>query len=539
MSSAHLGELFPRDEDIPQDHRLEPVVQREYLCAGQLAHWSGPLQPVTSPIWLTTESGLVPNEIGRYPLLTAEVSLNVLDAAVGAYGDGRGRWPTMRVEERIGHLEEFADQMAAKRTEVVRLLMWEIGKSLTDSEKEFDRTLEYVRATIAAVKEMNRSSSRFLVEEGVLGQIRHGPLGVVLCMGPYNYPLNETFATLIPALIMGNTVIFKPPKLGVLLHRPLLEAFCHAFPAGVVNTVYGDGATVVGPLMASGQIQVLAFIGTSRVADLLRRAHPKLHRLRCVLGLEAKNAGIVLADADLDLTVGECVLGALSFNGQRCTALKILFVQRAIVDAFLERLCAAVDALRCGMPWEPGVHITPLPEPGKTAYLAELIDDAVRRGAQVINRGGGEVVGPLMRPAVVYPVAPGMRLYDEEQFGPVVPVCAFDDPEEPLRYVADSPYGQQASVFGTSARSLAALVDPLIHQVCRVNINSQCQRGPDTFPFNGRTDSAEGTLSVTDALDAFSIKTVVAAKNNERNQAIINEILSNKYSMYLSGDLFV
>ena len=113
--------------------------------------------------------------------------------------------------------------MQAVRDEVVRLLMWEIGKTLPDAAKEFDRTVEYIRDTIEALKDLDRTSSRFAVEQGFVAQIRRSPLGVVLCMGPFNYPLNETFTTLIPALIMGNTVIFKPPKYGVLLHAPLLR----------------------------------------------------------------------------------------------------------------------------------------------------------------------------------------------------------------------------------------------------------------------------------------------------------------------------
>ncbi len=148
----------------------------------------------------------------------------------------------MSVEERIRHVESFVRGMQEKRDAVVNLLMWEIGKSLPDAEKEFDRTVDYIRDTITALKELDRVSSRLTVEDGIIGQIRRAPLGVVLCMGPFNYPLNETFTTLIPALIMGNTVIFKPPKLGVLLHQPLLEAFRDSFPAGVVNTVYGEGA---------------------------------------------------------------------------------------------------------------------------------------------------------------------------------------------------------------------------------------------------------------------------------------------------------
>src|SRR5919107_5647443 len=227
--------------------------------------------------------------------------------------------------------------MIDRRHEVVGLIMWEIGKSQTDSEKEFDRTVDYIRATIEALKELDNSNSRFHIVEGTIGQIRRTPLGIVLCMGPYNYPLNETFATLIPALIMGNTMVFKPPKFGVLLFQPLLEAFRSAFPKGVINTVYGRGSVIVPRLLDSGKVNVLTLIGSSKVADHLKKLPPKAHRLRAILGLDAKNAAIALPDADIELAVKECLLGALSFNGQRCTALKMLIVHRSVVDPFLRR----------------------------------------------------------------------------------------------------------------------------------------------------------------------------------------------------------
>src|SRR4029450_13301470 len=186
------------------------------------------------------------------------------------------------------------------REQVARLRMWEIDKSLADSEKEFDRTVDYIRATIEALKEQDNANSRFLVVEGTIGQIRRTPLGVVLCMGPYNYPLNETFATLIPALIMGNTMVFKPPRHGLQLFYPLLEAFRSAFPKGVINTVYGRGSVVVPRLLGSGRINILTLIGSSKVADHLKKLPPKAHRLRAILGLDAKNAAIVLPDAALE-----------------------------------------------------------------------------------------------------------------------------------------------------------------------------------------------------------------------------------------------
>jgi glyceraldehyde-3-phosphate dehydrogenase (NADP+) len=537
MMSDKKLDPFPTWEEIPAEFRLsEPIRQTEYLVGGELHRWNGPMQEVLSPVCMDGPSGVQPVLLGSYPLLQESVAMEALSAAVQAYDNGRGPWPTMSVVERIQHVEDFVFRMKEQREEVVRLLMWEIGKSHADSVKEFDRTVDYIRDSIDALKELDRASSRFVINDGIIGQIRRAPLGVVLCMGPFNYPLNETFTTLIPALLMGNTVVFKPPKLGVLLHRPLLEAFRHAFPPGVVNTVYGEGREVIGPMMRSGMVDVLAFIGTSKVADLLKSQHPKPHHLRCVLGLEAKNPAIILPHADLDLTIRECVRGTLSFNGQRCTALKILFVHASVIDPFLEKFSAAVDSLRLGMPWDDEVGITPLPEQDKPAWLARLVEDARKGGARVVNKGGGEVIHSFFRPAVIYPARPGMELYTVEQFGPVIPVLPFEDVEEPVGYVVNSDYGQQASIFGSDPDVIARLIDPLVNQVCRLNINSQCQRGPDSFPFTGRKSSAEGTLSVTDALRVFTIRTLVAARQNDLNRGIITNITREHKSKFLSTD---
>jgi glyceraldehyde-3-phosphate dehydrogenase (NADP+) len=355
-------------------------------------------------------------------------------------------------------------------------------------------------------------------------------------MGPYNYPLNETFTTLIPALIMGNTVVFKPAKFGVLLIRPLLEAFRDSFPAGVINVIYGSGRETVSALMASGKIDVFAFIGTNKAASDLKKLHPKPHRLRAALGLDAKNPGIVLPDVDLDNAVNEAVTGSLSFNGQRCTALKILFVHESVVDSFLDKFKQKLGQLKSGMPWEAGVSLTPLPEPGKPEYLKGLVEDAISKGARVVNEGGAEVNETFFYPALLYPVNSQMRVYHEEQFGPVVPVVAYRDLETVIDYVLDSDFGQQLSIFGNDSKEVGRLVDAFANQVGRININAQCQRGPDQFPFNGRKNSAEGTLSVHDALRVFSIRTLVATKFQDANKTLVSDIIRNLESSFLTTD---
>ncbi|WP_461099210.1 NADP-dependent glyceraldehyde-3-phosphate dehydrogenase [Spirosoma luteolum] len=535
MNTQALSQLFPADDQIPAAYALEPLHQREYLINGEMRAWQGPTTNVFSQISEPQPDGTFkPRLVGSFPVTGPAEAMEALDAAVAAYDNGRGEWPTMSVADRIRCMETFVGKMLEQRSRVISLMMWEIGKNLPDSTKEFDRTVKYIYDTIDALKDIDRSGSRFRVAEGIIGQIRRSPLGVVLAMGPFNYPLNETYTTLIPSILMGNTILFKTPKHGSLLHYPLLEAFRTSFPKGVVNSIYGRGANVIPPLMQSGKVNVLTLIGSSRVADELQRHHPKLNRLRSIMSLDAKNAAIILPDADLDVAVSECLLGSLSFNGQRCTAIKIIWAHRSIADAFLAKFGPAVSQLKPGMPWDAGTQITPLPEPGKVAYLNDCIRDAEAGGATVVNDGGGESAGSLFRPAVVYPVREGMKLYREEQFGPVVPVVVYDDVEEFIQYLITDDHGMQASVFGTDTDRIAELIDPLVNLVCRVNINAQCQRGPDTFPFTGRKDSAEGTLSVEDALRSFSIRTCVATKETDANKAILNEIVGEHKSDFLS-----
>jgi acyl-CoA reductase-like NAD-dependent aldehyde dehydrogenase len=530
-----LDHLIIEKQAIPEAFALPELIdQRTYLSDGELVTWNGPTHEVFSPICMSTQDGVQRIKIGSYPVCTEKEAMIALDAACKAYNDGRGEWPTMSVAQRINCVEQFVVKMLAQKEIVVKLIMWEIGKTYADSEKEFDRTVEYIYATIEALKDVDRDSSRFTIEQGIVAQIRRSPLGVVLCMGPFNYPLNETFTTLIPAIIMGNTLLFKAPKHGTLLHYPMLEAFKSCFPKGVVNTIYGRGNVIIPPLMESGKINVLTLIGSSKVANQLKKLHPKVNRLRAILGLDAKNAAIVTKDADIKLAVQETVLGSLSFNGQRCTALKTIFVHKSIAKEFIELLKEQVAKLQFGLPWEKGVTLTPLPEPGKPAYLNDLIEDAKLHGAAVMNENGGTIKETFFYPAILFPVNHKMKVYSEEQFGPIIPIIPFEDIEEPIQYIIESTHGQQVSLFSKNQAELASLIDPLVNQVSRVNINCQCQRGPDSFPFTGRKDSAEGTLSVVDALRSFSIRSLVAAKLTEENKHIINDIVSSHHSNFLS-----
>lgn len=538
--AENISNLFPAEKDIPEKFRIDHQEQKEYLINGEIRYWEGPSNEVISPICIKNQDGSLHRKvIGTTPLLTAKEALEALEAAHLAYDGGNGLWPRMTVNERIGYMEKFVQKMRERREEVVKLLMWEIGKTLKDSEKEFDRTVDYINDTIDALKDLDRKASNFVIEQGIVAQVRRVPLGVTLCMGPYNYPLNETFSTMLPAMIMGNTVVFKPAKYGVLLIRPLLEAFRDSFPPGVINIIYGSGRVLSGAIMETGKVQAFAFIGTNKGANDLKKMHPKPHTLKAVLGLDAKNPAIILPDADLEVAVKESILGSLSFNGQRCTALKIFFVHKKVIDDFLQKFNAELVKMKFGMPWTEGVSFTPLPEPDKCQYLKGLLDDALTNGAKIANEGGGIHNESFFYPAVLYPVNEKMRVYREEQFGPIVPILSYEDIQTPIDYIVSSSFGQQASIFGKDPKYIANLIDALSSQVSRININAQCQRGPDAFPFNGRKDSAEGTLSVYDALRVFSIRSMVATKYEDQNKEIIKTILKENYSRFLHTDFIL
>jgi len=238
----------------------------------------------------------------------------------------------------------------------------------------------------------------------------------------------------------------------------------------------------------------------------------------------------------MKVTVNECLLGSLSYNGQRCTAIKIIFVHSSIADEFIENFCVAVDKLKMGLPWEKDVAITPLAEEDKPKYLKKVIDDALEKGAKIVNKRGGIFDRSFVTPTVLYPVNKDMICYSEEQFGPVVPIVQYTDIEEYYKYLQESQFGQQAAIFSSGSKEhkklLAEVIDVLSLQVSRINLNSQCQRGPDSFPFNGRKNSAFNTLSIFDAIRSMSIRTIVSTKENDENLDVVSDLLTTRKSKF-------
>ncbi|MDD3267680.1 MAG: aldehyde dehydrogenase family protein [Syntrophomonadaceae bacterium] len=517
---------------VPVDYRIEEFPDgMNYLVDGEIRSYHGQGSEVVSPLLIHHDGNRSSFTIGKFPNLGPDEALQALAAAQQAYASGMGEWPQMSIEQRINAINQFAWHMRSMEKKYALLEMWEIAKPYTSCLDEFKRTLKYIQDSIERLRELDQESSAVSRAENYIYQVRRCPLGICLCMGPFNYPLNETFAMLIPALLMGNTLIIKPPRYGALCLVPFFEAFARSFPPGVVNIINGDGATIIGPIMESGKVTILGFTGSSRVARLLTDNYEGSHRLRTILGLEAKNPAFIFPDADLELAARECVDGALEFNGQRCTALKHIWVHEKVADHFLELFTRRIGELKCGMPWEEGVRITPLPEDRKCEWLSELILDAEQKGARVVNPGGGFVEDNLFHPAVLYPVSKDMKIHQLEQFGPLIPVSSFSGMDELVDYLVNSDYGQQASLFTASPQYAAPLIDILVNHVSRINLNAQCRRSPDELPFTGRKNSAEGTLSVSDALRSFSIRSLVVV--NEQGKEVFFRTLESGRSKFL------
>jgi glyceraldehyde-3-phosphate dehydrogenase (NADP+) len=527
-----LASLFPTAADVPESARIHRGEHPPcMLIDGRVRTVEGTDQaiPVYSRVAVREGSELSPVLLGFEPKLGPIEAEEAIDSTERALGRGNGVWPTATAETRIAAVEKFATLLAAQTERLARLLMWEIGKPIASARAEVTRSLEYIKDTIAELRELERNGALYT---GQAGKTTHHakdvmrPLGTVLCVAPFNYPINEFLTTIIPALLMGNVVIAKTPRFGMLANQLLMTAFAEAFPPGVVALLPGDGRIVLPPVIShktndvfgnpKGTVDVLAFIGSEGAANAILGQHPTPSFIHKILGLGAKNAAVVLPGANVDEVAARLARGALGFNGQRCTAEKIIFVPAdGEGDAVVAAIASRVAKLPLGMPWDPAAAITPLPEAHKLATMWSLLSDATERGATIVNDRGGNGYYSIMHPAVLDQVTLGMKIYDEEQFGPIVPVVRYRHVDEVIEWHVRSPYGQQAGIHGPETPQRRELARTLASFVARINLNDVCQRGPDTFGFTAADKSGFGTLSIRNALLAFSRSVIVQSPERE------------------------
>lgn len=452
--------------------------------------------------------------LGKLPLGTAKYAESVINNAVTQYNNGAGEWANMDPKARCEKLAQVINDVFSSQGQLAEsLLMWEIGKSTTDAKVEIDRTADFaLKACEAGTKLLARSEPR--VCEGRMVRDILRPIGTVVCFGPSNYPINESLTTALGALVAGNSVILKLPRFGGLALTVLAEKIAEQLPHGAFQILCGEGPEVVPPVMKSPNLKGVFFIGSTKTKDrIMQHCHDRDGLVK-VLGLGAKNPLYIHSSADLSDAIPKSIKAQLSFNGFRCSAGKITFIDDDIYDVAVAEFVRKISLLKKGIPSEPGVAITPVydPSPETIAHYDELVADALKNGAKVLLEGGYDPFTGIYSPVLLGDVDSSMRIYHEEQFCPIVPfVRVREGFEEVMAYCRNSEFGQQISIFADKNKDPIAynnmdlVSETLIgSHLAAVNFNEPPKR-LDTRPFAAIKGSGFGWVDIESSVTIFTI----------------------------------
>lgn len=435
--------------------------------------------------------------VGKVPAMTKEE----VDFAIKCADEAQKSWRNVPVNKRAEILYKAADLLVEKADEMAEIMMREIGKDKKSSESEILRSADYIRFTADTAKNLSGESipgdSFPGFKKNKISLVTREPLGVVLAISPFNYPINLASSKIAPALIAGNTVVLKPATQGSLCGLYLAKVFEQAgVPAGVLNTITGRGSEIGDYIVTHPEIDFINFTGSTEVGTRISKITSMVPLL---MELGGKDAAIVLKDADLDLAASNIVSGAYSYSGQRCTAVKRILVVDEVADKLVEKVKEKVEKLKVGNPVD-GAEVVPLIDNKAADFVWELIDDARDKGAHLLV--GGKREENLIYPTLFDYVTTDMRLAWEEPFGPVLPIIRVKDKDEAIEIANKSEYGLQSSVFTENINEAFYVADRL--EVGTVQVNNKTERGPDHFPFLGVKASGIGTQGIRYSIEAMS-----------------------------------
>ena len=435
--------------------------------------------------------------VGEVPAMSPEEADEFVKSAVAA----QKSWAAVPVSERAAILHRAADILLREKDTIADVLVREIAKNKKSSLSEVTRTADLIHFTAEEGKRVtgeSLSSGAFPgFHETKLSIVNRVPLGVVLAIAPFNYPINLAASKIAPALVAGNSVVFKPPTQGALSALYLTRVFCEAgLPPGVLNIITGQGRAIGDYLVSHPLVNMVAFTGSSKVGKHIASL---VGMKPLLLELGGKDAAIVLKDADLALAAQHIVAGAFSFSGQRCTAVKRILVMESVADKLIEQLLPLIRAMTVGRP-EDDADITTLISKEAADFVHELINDAVQKGAKLL-------VGNKREKNIIYPtlfdyVTVDMRIAWEEPFGPVLPILRVKTIDEAVKITNDSEYGLQASVFTKNLDEAFRVAARL--EVGTIQVNGKTERGPDHFPFIGVKSSGMGTQGIRYSIEAMT-----------------------------------
>ena len=423
-------------------------------------------------------------------------------------------WKNSNLSERADILHKAADLLVENADTIANILAREISKDYKSSYSEVVRTADFIKYTAEEAKRLRGETLYGDAFEGSaknkMSIVTREPLGVVLSIAPFNYPINLSASKIAPALMAGNAVLFKPPTQGAISALYLIEIFRAAgIPEGVINTVTGRGSEIGDYLITHKEVDMVNFTGSSEVG---RHIASIAGMIPMIMELGGKDAAIVLDDADLEDTAKNIVSGAFSYSGQRCTAVKRVLVMENVADELTALVKKELEKVKVGMPFDEGVTVTPLIDNKSADFVQSLVDDAIEKGATLVL--GNKREKNLIYPTLFDNVTLDMRIAWEEPFGPILPIIRVKSAEEAIEISNKSEYGLQSAVFTSNIDKAFSVAQKL--EVGTVHINNKTQRGPDHFPFLGVKSSGMGTQGIRYSIEAMSRPKAIVVNFNSK-----------------------
>lgn len=452
---------------------------------------------------ITIYSPINQEELGTVPAMTQTEADEAMKAARAALP----AWRALSAIERAAYLHKTAAILERDKEKIGTILAKEVAKGIKAAIGEVVRTADLIRY---AAEEGLRITGQAMEGGGFeaasknkLAVVRREPVGIVLAIAPFNYPVNLSASKIAPALIAGNVVMFKPPTQGSISGLLLAKAFEEAgIPAGVFNTITGRGSEIGDYIIEHKEVNFINFTGSTPIGERIGR----LAGMRPImLELGGKDAALVLEDADLEHAAKQIVAGAFSYSGQRCTAIKRVIVLESVADKLATLLQEEVSKLTVGDPFD-NADITPVIDNASADFIWGLIEDAQEKEAQALTPIKRE--GNLLWPVLFDQVTKDMKVAWEEPFGPVLPIIRVASVEEAIAFANESEFGLQSSVFTNDFKKAFEIAEKL--EVGTVHINNKTQRGPDNFPFLGVKGSGAGVQGIKYSIEAMTnVKSIV------------------------------
>ena len=438
------------------------------------------------------------SKVGSVPAMSKEEVDEVIEAAKIAQKE----WAKVPLIERTKILNKAAFLLLDYQKEIAEVLVVEIAKDITSSLSEVKRTSDFILFTADAAKQMR---GEMLSADAFPGYgkdrvsfVNRYPLGVILAIAPFNYPINLSVSKIAPAIAAGNSVVLKPPTQGAISALYIAKIFEMAgLPKGVLNTITGRGSEIGDYAVTHKDIDFINFTGSTEVGKHISQITVMKPLL---MELGGKDAAIVLEDADLKDAAKDIVNGAFSYSGQRCTAVKRVIVVEEVADELVGYIKERVSHLKTGDPRKSDTVIVPLISEESADFVCELIEDALSKGGTLIL--GNKREKNLVYPTLIDYVTEEMRLAWEEPFGPVLPIIRVESVEKAIQIANASEYGLQSAVFTKDIDKAFQIANAL--DVGTVQINNKTERGPDHFPFLGVKSSGMGIQGIRYSIEAMT-----------------------------------